>query len=244
MALGIVGRRGQPVGPLPAAARSGPSGPRVEAPESVGHLDPASWRLGLPTLSGAHLWLRELDVSDTPHLLNLLNEGDVSKFLTPPPRTPSGFRRFVRWTHRRRAEGRYACFAVVPRATDAAAGFFQLRAVEAGVATAEWGFVIGRPYWGTGLFAEGADLLLSFAFEQMALSRIEARAVAANGRANGALRKLGAVQEGVLRQAVSIDGRHYDTTLWSILEADWRGARRAPANGRTLGSARIQARIQ
>ena len=47
-----------------------------------------------------------------------------------------------------------------------------------------------------------------------------------NGRANGALRKLGAVQEGVLRRSVRRDGEYFDQVLWSMLE---RGL------GRTLG---------
>jgi RimJ/RimL family protein N-acetyltransferase len=47
----------------------------------------------------------------------------------------------------------------------------------------------------------------------------------ANGRGNGALRKVGAVQEGVLRRAFRKDGRHLDQALWSILAADWRQAK-------------------
>ena len=42
-----------------------------------------------------------------------------------------------------------------------------------------------------------------------------------NGRANGALRKLGAVQEGVLRQSVRRGGEYVDQVLWSMLKEDW-----------------------
>jgi RimJ/RimL family protein N-acetyltransferase len=42
-----------------------------------------------------------------------------------------------------------------------------------------------------------------------------------NGRANGALRKLGAVQEGVLRQSVRRGGEYVDQVLWSLLKEDW-----------------------
>ena len=43
-----------------------------------------------------------------------------------------------------------------------------------------------------------------------------------NGRGNGALRKLGAVQEGILRRSFLCNGQYLDQALWSILEDDWR----------------------
>ena len=44
----------------------------------------------------------------------------------------------------------------------------------------------------------------------------------ANGRGNGALRKLGAVQEGVLRRSFLRHGHYHDQVLWSILaNGDW-----------------------
>ena len=49
-----------------------------------------------------------------------------------------------------------------------------------------------------------------------------ARASVANGRGNGALRKLGAVQEGILRRSFLRDGRYHDQVLWSVLAEDWR----------------------
>jgi ribosomal-protein-serine acetyltransferase len=44
----------------------------------------------------------------------------------------------------------------------------------------------------------------------------------ANGRGNGALRKVGAVQEGVLRRSFLRNGEYHDQVLWSILAEDWR----------------------
>ena len=41
------------------------------------------------------------------------------------------------------------------------------------------------------------------------------------GRGNAALRKIGAVQEGVLRRSFLRHGHYYDQVLWSILAADW-----------------------
>jgi len=47
-----------------------------------------------------------------------------------------------------------------------------------------------------------------------------------NGRGNGALQKLGAVQEGILRRSFLCRGRYLDQALYALLAADWRKARR------------------
>jgi ribosomal-protein-serine acetyltransferase len=110
----------------------------------------------------------------------------------------------------------------VPAGMTTAIGIFQVRSLEPGFGTAEWGFAIGSEYWGSGIFAEGARLILDFAFDVIGSRRLEARAATANGRGNGALRKLGAVQEGVLRRSFLRNGQYYDQVLWGILAEDWR----------------------
>jgi ribosomal-protein-alanine N-acetyltransferase len=84
--------------------------------------------------------------------------------------------------------------------------------------TAEWGFAIGAPFWGTGAFLESARLVVDFVFGAMGVHRLEARAAARNGRGNGVLGKLGAVREGLLRKSFLRDGEYVDQVLWSIVE--------------------------
>ena len=59
--------------------------------------------------------------------------------------------------------------------------------------------------------------------------RLEARCAVKNGRGNGALHKVGAVQEGVLRKAFLKNGEYLDQVLYAIVEDDWRKAREAAA---------------
>jgi len=75
------------------------------------------------------------------------------------------------------------------------------------------------------MFVESAELTQNFVFDTVGVRRLEARAALANGRGNGALRKLGAVQEGVLRQSFVRNGVWYDQALWTILESEWRQAK-------------------
>ena len=184
----------------------------------------SDWRQSLPVLKGARVTLRDLRLSDAPSLLAMLATDEVARFISPPPPTVEGFERFIAWTHRERAAGRYACFAVVVDGTDTAVGLFQIRQLEPGWATAEWGFALGSPYWGTGVFIDGAQLVVDFTFETIRVHRLEARAAVQNGRGNGALRKVGAVQEGVLRKSFLRNGEYLDQVLWTIVDEDWRQA--------------------
>jgi [ribosomal protein S5]-alanine N-acetyltransferase len=182
----------------------------------------SDWRKALPVLAGACVTLRELELSDAPSLHAMLSAEEVARFISPPPTTVEGFERFIEWTHRERSAGRYLCFAVVPHGTNTTVGLFQIRALESSFATAEWGFALGSASWGTGMFVDGAQLALDFAFETLGVKRLEARAAVQNGRGNGALRKLGAVQEATLRQSFYRRGEYLDQVLWCVLADDWR----------------------
>ena len=141
----------------------------------------SDWKQALPVLTGSMVTLRELRLSDATTLLAMLSTQEVARFISPPPTTVDGFERFIAWTHRQRTAGSYACFAVTVQGFDTAIGIFQIRELEPGFGTAEWGFALGSVYWGTGLFKSGAELLMQFAFETVGVHRLEARA--AVGRA-------------------------------------------------------------
>ena len=180
------------------------------------------WRAGLPVMTGSNFTLRELRLDDAASLLAMLTTEEVARFISPPPTTVEGFERFIAWTHRERLNGGFVCFGIVPQGMAHAVGIFQLRSLEPGFASCEWGFAMGSSFWGTGVFIEGARLVVNFVVDVIGAQRLEARAAVANGRGNGALRKLGAVQEGVLRRSFLRNGQYHDQVLWSILAEDWR----------------------
>jgi len=189
---------------------------------AVTRVTTSDWKAGLPVLTGSTFTLRELRLEDAASLLAMLTTEEVSRFISPPPTTVEGFERFIIWAHRERQAGNYACYAVVPQGMTTAVGIFQLRSLDSGFTTAEWGFALGSQFWGTGIFAESARMIVDFAIDVVDVHRLEARAAVANGRGNGVLRKIGAVQEGVLRRSFFRHGVHHDQVLWGIVAEDWR----------------------
>jgi RimJ/RimL family protein N-acetyltransferase len=201
--------------PFNAAAAS--REPLVAFPRGLDQESP-DWQSMVPMLVNGTVRLRELRCSDAASLLSMLSTEEVSRFISPPPTTIEGYEQFIRWSHRKRAEGTYVCFGIVPAGGDAAVGIMQIQ-LRPGE-PAEWGFAMGSPFWGTGLFVEGAEAVLNFAFEGMGIEQLGARAAIANGRGNGALRKVGAACEGVIANGLVLNGRALDQYYWTVSADD------------------------
>jgi len=196
-----------------------PYQPGVEAGSSTTWIAPAAmWRARLPELRGTGVTLRELKHSDAASLNALLTTEQVARFISPPPTTVAGFEDFIRWSHIRRSQGKYLCFGIVPDGYDVAVGIFQIKLSPN--EPAEWGFVLGSEFWGTGLFVEGAVALMDFAFDQMGLERLAARAAVDNGRGNGALRKIGAVRRSRIPNGLVRRGQLHDQYYWTSSPGD------------------------
>ena len=224
---GAAPSRAEPEGPLQSLRKltmSGPALPRA-LPQLVPAVGRVGWRAELPVLRGSRSTLRDLRRSDARTLLAMMTVDEVARFISPPPSSVEGFERFIVWAREQRLAGHYACFGVVPAGCEHAVGLFQLRRLEPDVSTCEWGFALGWQYWGTGIFLEGARRVLDFSFDDIGIHRLEARACVHNGRGNGALRKVGATQEGLLRRSFLRNGTHHDQLLWSILQDDWARAK-------------------
>jgi len=188
---------------------------------AFGLVTPGDWRVEVPVLGGPDLTLRELQHEDAASLCAHLTTEEVTRFISPPPTSVEGFERFIRWTHTRRAEGRFLCFGIVPAGQTRAVGFIQIHLSEPDAETAEWGFVLGAAFWGTGVFQDGARRVVNFAFAHMGLRQLVAHAATPNGRGNGALGKLGAVQTGVRRQSLERHGVRLDQAIWMIERDHW-----------------------
>jgi [ribosomal protein S5]-alanine N-acetyltransferase len=185
----------------------------------------ATWRYGLSPIRGSMVTLRELRRADATALFAALTSEETSRFISPPPTTVDGFERFIAWARRQREAGQYVCFAVVPKDSDVAIGLFQIRALDPDFGVGEWGFAIASEFWGSGVFVDGAKLVLDFAFATIGVHRLEARAATVNGRGNAALRKIGATRECVLRKSFLRCGEWFDQALWTLLRDDWLAAK-------------------
>jgi RimJ/RimL family protein N-acetyltransferase len=180
-----------------------------------------TWRNALPTLTGRTITLREPMPQDLGPLVDLLSLRDATRFGIEERVTAVGVQELIDRAARERANGLSVTYVITLTGTRVIAGLLQVRQLDPGFEAAEWECTLAPSSRGCGIFMEAACLAGSFAFGTLGTHRLEARVLLHNGRANGALRKLGAVQEGVLRRSIRSAGEYFDQVLWSILKEDW-----------------------
>ena len=180
-----------------------------------------TWRSELPTLMGRTVTLREPVPQDLGRLVDLVSLGDASRFGIEEPVSEVAVQELIERAARERANGTSVTFVIALSGTRTIVGVIQVRQLDPVFEAAEWECTIAPSSRGSGIFIEAARLAGSFAFGALGTHRLEARVLLQNGRGNGALRKLGAVQEGILRRSVRSAGEYFDQVLWSILKEDW-----------------------
>lgn len=180
-----------------------------------------SWRTELPALVGRTVTLREPGVPDAAGIATVLASGDASHFGLDEPITEFTVQRFLDQAATDRAAGRAFSYVIRVTASSDVVGVLQVRQLDPAFEAGECDCTLAPAVRGTGIFLEVARLAGSFAFGTVGVHRLESRVLLQNGRANGALRKLGAVQEGILRRACRRNGQYFDQVLWSVLRDDW-----------------------
>ncbi len=182
---------------------------------------PCDWRADLPVLTARGAVLREPAVSDLGALVDLLSLTDASRFGLDEAVSDRAVQDFIARAQRLRAAGQSFTFVVATSAGRPIVGLVHVRQLDPAFEAGEWDATLQPSARGTSVFLEVARLVGSFAFGSVGVRRLEARVLLQNGRANGALRKLGAVQEGILRRSVRRGGEYCDQVLWSVLKEDW-----------------------
>lgn len=84
------------------------------------------------------------------------------------------------------------------------------------------GYLLGEKYWGCGYATEACCEILRYAFTEMACPVISADLFPSNTKSKRVLKKLGFVQEGVMRHArVLPDGTASDLISYSLLKTEY-----------------------
>ena len=81
------------------------------------------------------------------------------------------------------------------------------------------GYDLQTDHWNNGYITEALKRVIKFGFEQLEANRIEAEVMLGNIVSEKVLDKLNFRNEGVLRDWMFWNGRHYDMTMFSLLRS-------------------------
>ena len=89
--------------------------------------------------------------------------------------------------------------------------------------TANLGYAIARDYWGKGFATEAIRAVVDFAFRELGLAKVFARADPRNVASIRVLEKLGMMKEAHLRSHVVRRGERCDRVWYGVLREEWLG---------------------
>lgn len=144
-----------------------------------------------------------------------------------PPRGDAGMRREIELALALKARGTRLPFAIVHGRDGTCIGSTSYLAYEPDHRSIEIGATwLASEHHGTGINRECKRLMIDFAFGRLGVNRVVLQTDALNLRSRRAIEKLGAHLDGVLREdRVVWDGRVRSSAVYSLLRAEWPGAR-------------------
>ncbi len=184
----------------------------------------------LPTIATDRLHLRWLTPADVPALFTIFGDPVVCRYWSRPtlPDLDAAAALQREIVDKFIARSLFQ-WGIAERATNTVVGTCTLAALSTEHRRGELGYALARDAWGRGYLAEALPALLRFAFETLALHRVEADVDPRNTRSIRVLEREGFRREGHLRERYHVAGELQDAVLYGLLRPDWSDRHRAHA---------------
>jgi RimJ/RimL family protein N-acetyltransferase len=174
-------------------------------------------------LEADRLRLRWLTAGDIDALFAVFSDPAVMRYWSTPPMTArTAAEELLSRIHDGFAKKDLFQWGIARREDDVVIGTCTLAHLSAAHRRAEIGFALARAHWGAGLANEALGRLLDFAFDELALHRIEADVDPRNARSIAALERLGFRREGHLRERWHVGDEICDGLFYGLLAREWR----------------------
>lgn len=185
----------------------------------------SAWN-AIPTLKGEHVTLEPLSRDHVPALKDAVRDGELWRLWYTSIPDPEGLPAYVDKALALRETGQAIPFAVRD-ASGAVVGSTRFGNIEAEHRRVQIGWTwYAKRAQRTGLNTEAKALLLAHAFEVMGCGRVEFFTHLMNQASRAAIARLGAKEEGVLRNHMRMpDGSWRDTVVFSIIDSEWPAVR-------------------
>ena len=175
------------------------------------------------TLEGGVVRLEPLSQSHCDGLCEVSLDPELWRLIPYRMTTPEDVLAYIRARRQALAAGVELGFATVDRASGRVVGSTRFMNLDAANRRAEIGGTwIARPWQRTAINTEAKYLMLRHAFETWGCIRVELKTDALNQPSRNAILRIGATEEGTLRQHMTTwSGRLRDTVHFSILDSEW-----------------------
>ena len=166
--------------------------------------------------------LRPLVLGDAEALFDVMANPSFMKYWSAPPWTRIDQAvEMIASDKQELAQGKHLRLAIIRKQDAGLIGTCSLFNLARQCRRAEIGYGIAPRFWRQGYMAEAVSALITWAFSDLQLHRLEADIDPRNKASAASLVKLGFVQEGLLRERWIVDGEVSDSALFGLLARDW-----------------------
>jgi N-acetyltransferase len=178
--------------------------------------------------------LRPLELTDKEHLLGYsIHEPEIWKFNAFGADGEEKLDVYLANAILQRNNQKEYPFIVFDKGSGKIVGSTRYYSVFSELKTIEIGYTwYGKSYQGTGINKNCKFLLLEFAFDRLQMERVAFAANVLNTRSINAMKSIGCIEEGVLRNChLDADGNRIDVMRLSILKREWENEIREKLKG-------------
>ena len=174
-------------------------------------------------LEGRHVRLEPLRLDHQGGLCEVGLDEDLWRWTTTLIRTPEEMRLYIETAIAEEAAGMSLPFATIEKASGRVIGSTRYGNIDRVNRRVEIGWTwIGRGYQRTPANTEAKYLMLRQAFETWGCIRVEFKTDSLNERSRNALERIGAKEEGTLRNhMITYTGRLRHSVYFSIINSEW-----------------------
>ncbi len=175
------------------------------------------------SLLGKHVTLEPMHIRHVPGLQAAARDGQLWKLWYTAVPSPEQTQQYVEDALIKRDECGEMPFVIHEHKTNKVIGSSRFKSVDEKNQRLEIGYTwFAQTYQRTARNTETKLLMLTHAFEQLSSIAVEFRTHWVNQQSRAAIERLGAKQDGVLRNHMKMeDGGFRDTVVYSIIQSEW-----------------------
>jgi RimJ/RimL family protein N-acetyltransferase len=179
-----------------------------------------------PILENDRVLLRPIEESDFENLLSFsLHEPEIWFYGLVTAAGKENLRNYLATAVKNRNEKKEYPFIIFDKKANSYAGSTRFYDIQQPWLTTQLGYTwYGAAFQRSGLNRHCKLLLLTYVFEEWGMERCEFRADANNAKSIAAMKAIGCVEEGILRNHMpTAQGGRRDSIILSILKTEWLG---------------------
>lgn len=168
--------------------------------------------------------MRPISLDDYESFIEICSDKDLWIYFTSDLSNKDTLQKWIETGEQETKNKKRLAFSIIDKQTNLQAGSTSIGNISERDKRLEIGWTwLGREFQGKGINDQAKYLLLKYCFEELDCERVEFKTDVLNKSARNALKRIGAVEEGVLRShTLMTHNRRRDTIYYSILRNEWK----------------------